>query len=642
MQPKKTPLHRAAWLLSLLFLATPRIFADPETLPPLKDGTAPQTFEEMWTGFDPRAEPLEVEVLREWEEDGVALKVLRYRIGVFKGRKAMMAAVYGAPKGGSALPGLVQIHGGGQFADFKAPLTNAKRGYATVSIAWAGRISAPGYQVGPAEVQLFWENRTTDPLYKRTTDWGVLDGYHAPSRHPANDFPSIAPAAWTLDAVESPRNSPWFLCALGARRALTFLEQQPEVDRDRLGVYGHSMGGKLTVATTAADSRVKAAAPSCGGISDRHNRNALFRTTLGDDTALRHVNVPIIFLSPSNDFHGRVSDLPRAVAEIPNKEWRITSSPHHNHQDTPAYEVATQLWLDQHLKGSFTFPHTPQTTLELKSGSGIPVLTILPDNALRPLEIDVFYTQQGDEARETRDVTLAKNRFWHHAKAVAHENAWTAQLPLSTVNAPLWVYANISYPLEKPVAGAGYYYGAYTANSFVLSSLVRIVPGDQLQAAGIAVSMKSSNLIETFTGAWEKEWFTYKPGTWARSTHKLHDPLWHAPAQSRLVLDVRCEQPNKLVLGLDGSAAEVVVKGGPDWQTVSLSPSQFHNVEGAPLADWTGAMELSISPRETLRSKKTDAKPATLGGEWKGADPQFRALRWSPTSSRDSGHDTRG
>ena len=65
----------------------------------------PQNRAELWAGIDMRAEPLDVEVLKEWEEDGVVLKVLRYRVGVFKGQKAMMAAVYGYPKGGSKLPG---------------------------------------------------------------------------------------------------------------------------------------------------------------------------------------------------------------------------------------------------------------------------------------------------------------------------------------------------------------------------------------------------------------------------------------------------------------------------------------------------------------------------------------------------------
>ena len=128
-----------------------------ETLPPLKDGKAPRNYEELWAGYDPCREPLEIEVLKEWEEDGVVLRVVRYRIAIFKGQKAMMAGIYGFPKGGTKLPGLLQIHGGGQFADYKAPLTNAKRGYATLSIAWAGRISALGYLVDSDIVKLFWE-----------------------------------------------------------------------------------------------------------------------------------------------------------------------------------------------------------------------------------------------------------------------------------------------------------------------------------------------------------------------------------------------------------------------------------------------------------------------------------------------------
>ncbi len=66
-----------------------------ETLPLLTGGHAPQNFEEMWAGFDPCAEPLEVEVLKEWREDDVLLRIVRFRIGVFKGKKAQLAAVYG-------------------------------------------------------------------------------------------------------------------------------------------------------------------------------------------------------------------------------------------------------------------------------------------------------------------------------------------------------------------------------------------------------------------------------------------------------------------------------------------------------------------------------------------------------------------
>ena len=398
-----------------------------ESLPPLVDGKAPQTCEELWAAFAPRAEPLDVEVLKEWEEDSVTLKVLRYRIGIFKGQRAMMAAVYGHPKGGKNLPGLVQIHGGGQYADYRAVVTNAKRGYATISISWAGRISAPDYKVTPKEVKLFWDGATDDPAYRITTDWGALDAYHAPSRNPKNKFPTIPTASWTLDAVESPRNNGWFLCTLGARRALTFLEQQEEVNGDKLGVYGHSMGGKLTVLTTGSDDRVKAAAPSCGGISDRSNDNPLYRTTIGDDAYLRHISCPIMFLSPANDFHGRINDLQTAVTEIHSKEWRMTCAAHHNHQDTANYEVATQLWFDQHLKGTFTFSQTPRTNLTLDANNGVPFFAVLPDVSKPVHSVDVFYTQQGqiDDITDDRINTIA--RFWHHADATMNGDRWTTK-----------------------------------------------------------------------------------------------------------------------------------------------------------------------------------------------------------------------
>jgi hypothetical protein len=628
---KKNKNSIALFILAILigFAANTTMGAE-DSLPPLTGGKAPQTFEELWTGYDPQQEPLETKVLKQWEEDGVVLRIVRYRIGIFKGQPATMAAVYGFPKGGTKLPGLVQIHGGGQFADYHAPLTNAKRGYATISIAWAGRISAPNYQVDPDVVKLFWEGRTNDPKYKLTTDWGALDAYHAPCRNAKNEFGSVAPAAWTLDAVESPRNSPWFLCTLGARRALTFLEQQPEVDPKRLGVYGHSMGGKITVMTAGADARVKAAAPSCGGLSDLNSGNALFRATLCDDQYLQRITCPIIFLSPANDFHGRIDNLQKALGEIKSQDWRITCSPHHNHQDTEPYQVAGLLWFDQYLKGDFQFPRTPEVSMELKTADGVPSFTVNPDSSRQIISVDIYYTQQGqmDGKKDDRENTIA--RFWHHADAKPNGKSWTADLPLLSIEKPLWVYANVLYALDKPVTGAGYYYGRYTAQQFNLSSRMLVATPAQLKSAGVQATTKPSLLIENFEKDWQKEWFTYDlTDNWARKTHKLHDPQWQAPAGAKLALEVRCEQPHKLVIGLDDYAAEIRVTGENDWQSIVLQSADFRNAAGVSLTDWKGIKELRLEPQETLRGKiDGKEKSVTLGASWQGPKPEFRNLRW--------------
>ena len=598
-----------------------------ETFPPLKEGKAPQTLEELWKDFDPGKEPLDTEILKEWEEDGVVMKVLRYRIGIFKGQKAMMAAIYGYPKGAANLPGLVQIHGGGQYADYRAVLTNAKRGYATISISWAGRINAPEYVVNPDIVKLFWDNKTADPDYKITTDWGAVDGYHAPCRNPENNFNGVSAAPWTLDSIESPRNNSWFLCAVGARRALTFLEQQPEVNPDKLGVYGHSMGGKLTV-LTASDPRVKAAAPSCGGLSDNDNKNLLYQNTIADDAYLKQITCPIIFLSPSNDFHGHMEDLPKAVNLIKSKYWRVVSSPYHNHQDNGESEVTGLLWFDQYLKGTFTYPNTPVCSLALKTRNRLPSFTVKPDASRQILDVDIYYTQKGQINEDiSRDSRI--NRFWHHAKAIKNGDSWTAGLPIFNADKPLFAYANVVYSFGKPVTGAGYYYGVYTINRFNLSTLVQVATSEQLKVAGVKATMKPSLVIETFKGDWQKEWFTYKPEFWSIKTHKIYDDKWKAPENARLAFEVRSVKPNKMVVGIDNYASELQLDGGTEWQQVVLSAKDFKNAKGESLPNWNGIMELRLGTQETLREKiDFENKKVDMGAEWTGEKPEFRNLRW--------------
>ncbi len=85
------------------------------------------------------------------------------------------------------------------------------------------------------------------------TDWGSVD----PTQKNVPGYANLKPGERYLDPFDSPRNNNWYLLTLGARRGLTFLEQQPEVDEKRLGVYGHSMGGNLTVYVAGVDNRVK-------------------------------------------------------------------------------------------------------------------------------------------------------------------------------------------------------------------------------------------------------------------------------------------------------------------------------------------------------------------------------------------------
>ncbi len=77
---------------------------------------APATVKELFADFDPRQDPLDAKVVREWEKDGIAFRYVTFHIGTFKGTPARMAAFYAFPKGAKNQPALLHLHGGGRRA----------------------------------------------------------------------------------------------------------------------------------------------------------------------------------------------------------------------------------------------------------------------------------------------------------------------------------------------------------------------------------------------------------------------------------------------------------------------------------------------------------------------------------------------
>jgi cephalosporin-C deacetylase-like acetyl esterase len=60
-----------------------------------------------------------------------------------------------------------------------------------------------------------------------------------------------------------------------AMRALDYLEARPEVDKERLGMFGHSGGGMLTLLTAPLDERLRAVMSCCAVTSFYHKTKAL-------------------------------------------------------------------------------------------------------------------------------------------------------------------------------------------------------------------------------------------------------------------------------------------------------------------------------------------------------------------------------
>lgn len=574
----------------------------------------PTTVKELFSDFDPRNDFLDTIVVREWEQAGIVYRYVTFHIGTFKGQAARMAAFYAFPKGAEKLPGLLHLHGGGQRAFLHEVEFYAKRGYACLSINWGGR-----------EME---EAKEGDP----NTDWGAVD----PTQQNVPGYFNLKPGEKYLDPVESPRNNNWYLLTLGARRGLTFLEQQPEVDSDKLGVYGHSMGGNLTVYVAGTDDRVIVAAPSVGGSGFRtqpwpllpqqrkqtpNGDVGLFDSTIGFESYTPHIKAPLLWLGATNDFHGIMDDTYRTGKLIPHKNTLYSFTPHMNHRFTPEFAVARPLWMDQFLKGSFTFPRTPESKLVLTDEDGIPLLQVTPDTSIPIERVQLLYSVDPDP----------QARFWRTAEATKDGNLWTAKLPILNVDQPLFTFANVYYKIPQSASAPQ----SEPTDILAISSMLYTASPDDLRRAGAKATDTRRSLIDDFSHGWE-DWYTLSannPHHWEYSTRKLNDPKWRGQPDEKLTLEVHAESENELVIVLTenffrsyrGKSQEfvAVVKlsgGKPD--TVSLSPDDFTTATGENLSSWENVDLLSLRAYFEKDGKLLGSK------SWQGQQPKFQKLYW--------------
>jgi cephalosporin-C deacetylase-like acetyl esterase len=597
--------------------------------------SVPGSLTELWAGyaeFD-QATPLAPEVLKAWEQDDVVCRVVRYQVGIFKDTPAKVAAFYAFPKGATKLPGLLQIHGGGQSASLDAVVTDARRGYASLSLNWGGNKLNFGR----------WQATYDGPQ----TDWGNLDATHPPQRNKVNHFVgAFAPDDYTLDRVESPRNSNWFLVLIAARRALTFLQQQPEVDPQRLGVYGHSMGGKLTTDLAGIDPRVKVAVPSCGGAGDvlesqvdlpgcwKSKPSAMELSCVSDNAYIPRITCPVLWLSPTNDFHAHIDHMAWNWRDLPDDRFRLSISPHLNHRHTPEHEIAQYLWFEEHLKGAFKMPRTPQMTVNLETPDGVPAVRVTPDDSLPVQRVDLYYSIDPHEL----------TRFWRDAKAACAGKFWQASCPIMSLDQPLFVYADVIYRLPADYQSIPERDGKTPREAFALSTRVWSAAPARLRAAGVKATDLPDRLVDDGTRAWH-DWYRLNwghPPLWHAATRKMKDPKWRGPDGARLVFEIQCTTDNTLVLTFQCNgwgavepgkpttdyAAVKPLKASPDWQVVSVGLDDLaatDPVNTAALANWRTVTEFSICPSgqvvQAAQKVKIDGKP------WQGPR-EIRNLRW--------------
>jgi len=570
----------------------------------------PRDARELWADYDPRAEPLDVKVVKRWEQNGGRYELVLYTVGTFLGAKSRVAAYYGYPGGAKGSAAIVQLHGGGQRARKEIVAYHVSRGYACISVNWGG---------------LVLEGPDTP-----NTDWGkVSPGFAGPKPFAFRGM-SVLPGPYSIEKGEHPKNSNWYLISCAARRAITFLEGRKEVDAGRIGMEGHSMGGRLTV-TSMTDPRIKAAVPSVGGsgflsydmwgLPGSARRVAgsfdLYRKTISSAAHLAAARCPVLFLSATNDFNAPMDFAVAGMRLVGHETKRTAFAPHLNHRFTSGTYACRPLWFDTHLKKTFTFPKTARSELILKRPSGVPLMKVYPDTSRAIAKVDIYYGY----ARDPR------NRFWHDARAGKVADHWQAECPVMDLDEPLFAFANVTYVLDKPLALPR---GYTTVKRFTLSSQFRSAYPDAVKAASVRATAKHSRLIEDFSRGFH-DWYTLQwanPVHWLCATRKPCDARYRGPRGARLAIALRCARPNRLAVTLETNAwrgyalglkrgthrAEVALRSGA--QRIELALGDFKPVgtDTSPLATWCEITELQLSP---------------VRKQWAGPKPEFRRIEWA-------------
>lgn len=549
-------------LCSVLLVSTAQA---EETFEPYSDGDVPQSVTDLWAGYDATREPLDVQVVKEWDADGVITRYVTFKVGTFKGADARIAAYYSFPRNGQRNAAFVWSHGGGQRAERGRSVYFAKQGFATVDINWLGRPMEPDIEVN--------------------TDWGMVDPTQGPrfySKALRDGWKrNLLPDEYSIDPVPSPRNANWFLLTVAARRAITFLEQQPEVDPQRIGFAGFSMGGTIT-SMTAIDSRLKAVAPFVGGTGflhvdfpgvegssiRQHFQNLeLYAGTIDPAAYWPLVQCPVMFISSTNDFHAAFERIYQSMALLPHDLWRVSTNIHQNHGPGPEQWVLLNLWFNQYLKGiDQNVPETPPSMFQVDGRSATFVVT--PSQQDRLVNTEIYFSYDPN----------AVTRFWQRAETNHSGNEWSVELPIYE-GLPLYVFALCRYRLDHSIP-----LEREETATFVLNSQEHSHVPDSVRLDTLSSLPKTRAVFEDFSDGIQ-DWSTRDQRT--IRTYKFQSP------------DLERASDKKLSLTIDPQGRQLALRLNAGSKFLSR-PDNLGDFTIARRIDGQGAQELIIS-REDFR-----------------------------------------
>ena len=514
---------------------------------------------EVWKGYDPDKGAYKEEIVKEWDVGNVHYKDF-YISAYVNGEEIRMFCKYAAQQGATNLPAILDMHGWGGAPFISSDFIS--RGYAVMSQDYSG----------------FHKDRTEYTKYP-------------PSLKHGNQLT----ATWTADPdVRATSDYIWYALA---RRALSYMATQPEVDTNRMGANGFSYGGTI-IWPLATDPRLKAvcAFHGVGWIKyyrDRHvwrydlnppaidptEDELIFLAGIAPQAYAPYINCPVLFLNGSNDHHGNQDRSYETLDLLPDGVPWATAQQVNTMHNTDAVRHILSLWMKKWVKGeSVTWPNNPKSEIRIGK-DGVPVFELKPDSPEEVESVEIYYAIK-------EPFNMSRN--WRDTKVVKSEKMWTAKMPIIDADMYLFAYANVRYK-----------------STIVLSSNFEAVVPSKIGKA-IATDKKSSVMYRGSDGAgcWTPRVIPavgpdgvggFKSSRNHFCTGQPNDPKWYAPEGVRLSFKVFSKEQQSFTVNAEYFSTVVNVDGSDKWQTIIVEAKELENrFDKRLLAGWDKAKDIKI------------------------------------------------
>jgi len=527
---------------------------------------------QVWKDYDPDKGDFKQEIVKEEAKDGNYCRE-SYISAYVLGEEVRVYCLYKVKAGAKKAPGLLNVHGWMGAASIDNDYV--ADGWAVMSYDYCGKNG----------------NRTQYTKYPEKLAQGEMCGGKVtcsalPDRTPITDPKQTSDYLWY--AIES--------------RVLSYLEQQKEVDKTRLGAKGYSYGGTL-MWFLGMDPRIKAIVAYFGIGWTEYYRNRsvmmyaipysepektpgekIYLAGIAPEAHVPYITAPTLFLNGSNDHHGCCE---RGLGSFklfkPGVPWAFAMQVR-GHHNTEKIGQDCKMWLEKYVLGKEVFwPAHPKAEIKLDA-EGVPELTVTPSSPDRVQKVEIYYSLKNP---------VWISRAWRDTESVRKGAMWVSKLPVLNVDDYVFAYANVIYDTTAVVSTD--FKAAIPAK--LGNAKATDKPSDVIYSGDGGMGVWSN--VAEVEGVGGIKGFRCTKNNEGLGTDRMSDPKWQAPANGALSFKFYCTEPQTLICTAGDYSGELEITASDNWQEMVIPKDKLFSRfnQKVPMPNWGKVDTVNFKPK---------------------------------------------